>query len=338
MPTKIQFSVTFFALFLIVPLLSCASIRERIKERVIDKQAKRPVPATLGFVETIKQAGDYPLSIRVGELTRYYRIHVPTRYQEGTPMPLLFVFHGGGGNMETQATDAFYKQISSSEREGFIAIFPNGISPFQSGALATWNAGRCCGHARDSNADDVEFVKQIIKQTQSQLTIDHTRIFATGMSNGGMMTYRLACEMSETFRAIAAVAGTDNTTTCEPKRPISILHIHARDDDHVLFEGGAGKDAFKDRKQITEFTSVPATIKKWRAVEGCTEAPKRILEKPGAFCEESICRAGARVQLCVTEAGGHSWPGGAKPRRGAGGTPSTAISANDIMWAFFNSL
>ncbi|MDN8872721.1 prolyl oligopeptidase family serine peptidase, partial [Staphylococcus aureus] len=85
------------------------------------------------------------------------------------------------------------------------------------------------------------------------------RVYATGMSNGGMMAYRLACEASDIFKAIAAVAGTDNTLSCTPAKPISILHIHAKDDDHVLFAGGAGKEAFRDLSQVTEFMSVPKT-------------------------------------------------------------------------------
>src|SRR5437763_1028874 len=83
-----------------------------------------------------------------------------------------------------------------------------------------------------------------ISKPAGQLNIDRTRIFATGMSNGGMMAYRLACDMPDVFKAIASVAGTDSTTACNPRSPIAILHIHAKDDDHVLFGGGAGAGAF----------------------------------------------------------------------------------------------
>ena len=151
------------------------------------------------------------------------------------------------------------------------------------------------------------------------------------------MSYRLACEAPEIFRAIASVAGTDNTETCHPSKHISILHVHAKNDDHVLFDGGAGKDAFRDRSQVTEFTSVAKTIETWRAREGCITKPVRVLEKKGAFCERTVCGSSS-VQLCVTDDGGHSWPGGKKPSPIAKGTPSTAISANDVMWDFFNSL
>lgn len=103
----------------------------------------------------------------------------------------------------------------------------------------------------------------MIEDIKRRANVDETRIFATGMSNGGMIAHRLACEMSETFRAVAAVAGTDNTKTCNPSRPISVMHIHALDDTHVLFNGGAGKDSFRDESKVTDFTSVAVTINRW---------------------------------------------------------------------------
>jgi len=233
--------------------------------------------------------------------------------------------------MEVQATDKYYKQISKSESAGYIVIFPNGYSQFKSAKLATWNAGKCCGQARDTNSDDVAFIKEIIVRSKSQLTIDENKIFSTGMSNGGMMSYRLACELSDVFKGIAAVAGTDNTINCVPKNPISILHIHAKNDDHVLFNGGLGPKAINKASE-TEFNSVPNTISKWVKFNGCVETPKRVLEVKGAYCDlYSPCKNNTEVKLCVTEEGAHSWPGGERPR---GGSASLAISANDILWDF----
>lgn len=306
---------------------------------MIERQKEKPAPTTQVSPTTIKEGGDFSFSISVGDQTRYYKLHVPKKYSVKLPAPLLVVLHGGGGDMSIQSNEEFYHQISKSESEGFIALFPNGYSQFKSGKLATWNAGKCCGKARDLKIDDVTFIKAAIEKTKSQLAIDEKRIFATGMSNGGMMAYRLACELPEMFRAIAAVAGTDNTESCVASKPISILHIHAKNDDHVLFDGGAGKNAFRDRSQITNFVSVPSTIEKWRGLNKCEVKPKRFVEKKGAYCERfEECKASSRVQLCVTEEGGHSWPGGKKPSRFAGGKPSKAIIANDIMWDFFNSL
>jgi polyhydroxybutyrate depolymerase len=279
--------------------------------------------------------GDHRFTLQHGGLTRAYRVHVPAGYRPDTPAALLVALHGGGGNMDFQADDARYGLVTMSEREGFVVVFPNGYSRLASGKLATWNAGRCCGAARDAKVDDVGFIREVVARVRAQLDIDPQRVYATGMSNGAMMAYRLACEASDVFGAIAPVAGTDNTTGCTPARPVSVLHIHAKNDTHVLFEGGAGPDSMAAHL-VTDYVSVPDSVAKWSRLNGCAAAaPKRVLEKAGAYCEvHEPCRGGARVQSCVTESGGHSWPGGTKAR--AAESPSTAISANDVMWEFFS--
>jgi len=279
----------------------------------------------------ITKPGDYTYTIEHDSLRREYIVHVPARYNAANPTPLLISLHGGGAHMQYQASDENYGQISKSERENFIVVFPNGYSRMPSGKLATWNAGDCCGPARNRNIDDVGFIRQVVGNVTQQLNIDRQRIFATGMSNGGLMAHRLACEMADTFKAIAAVAGTDNTRVCSPKNPVSVLLIHAKNDNHVLFEGGAGEAA--RGSQVNSFTSVPETISRWVRRDGCSAAPKRVLDKPGAYCDKYAgCQGNAEVELCVTETGAHSWPGASKTR---GEAASTAISANDVMWDFF---
>jgi polyhydroxybutyrate depolymerase len=291
-------------------------------------QGATPLPADA----KIERPGDYRFSIEFGGMTRQYRIHVPAGYSSSRPTPMVLAFHGGGGNMDLQADDRYYGLESKSDRAGFIAVFPNGYSPLRSGKLATWNAGNCCAGARDRNVDDVGFVRRIVQNLRAQLNVDPNRIFATGMSNGAMFAYRLACEMSDTIKAIASVAGSDGTRTCTPSRPVSILEIHAKDDERVLFEGGAGHPS----PRTADYVSVPATIAKWVRRDGCAPVPKRVLEVPGAYCDAyAPCRDDAEVELCVTASGGHSWPGGRKVRTGAPG--STAISADDVMWDFFES-
>lgn len=282
-------------------------------------------------------ASDHSFTTAHDGLQRMYRVHVPASYDPAKPVALLVALHGGGGNMDIQANDTFYGQVSKSEREGFIVVFPNGFSPFARGTFATWNAGNCCGPARDRNVDDVGFIRQVVAEVGRKWRVDPARVYATGMSNGGMMAYRLACEASDVFKAIAPVAGTDNTRVCAPANPVSVLHIHARNDSHVLFGGGAGPDSAA-RSQVTDYVSVADTVARWTRLNRCATgvAPKRVLDRTGAWCEISPpCEGGSQVQLCVTESGGHSWPGGRRPRD-VGEPASNAISANDVMWAFFN--
>ncbi len=307
--------------------------RERIKEKINDRWSRKIEEKA----QLIAGPGDYDFSLEHDGLTRTYKVHVPFSYKSKILTPLILAFHGGGGNSEMMADDKYYNLISKSNREGFIIVFPNGASRLKSGKLATWNAGDCCGYARDNNIDDVGFVKKIIEDMQFKLNIDAKRIYAVGFSNGGMFSYRLACELADQFTAIASVAGTENCNHGIPKGPIAIIHIHAQDDTHVLFNGGAGKDAFRDLSKVTDFTSVPETISRWVNRNNCKKTSKRVMEKPGVYCDlYSGCDSNVSVMLCVTASGGHSWPGGRKPREEAA-NPSNVISAVDEIWEFFKN-
>ncbi|UDF35040.1 UNVERIFIED_ORG: hypothetical protein LHJ69_21220 [Shinella sp. XGS7] len=284
------------------------------------------------------EPGDYRFELQQGGQAREYRVHVPQGLTPGRPVPLLLALHGGGGHAALQADEARYGLISKSEQAGFVVVFPNGYSRFPGGRLATWNAGLCCGAARDRGSDDVGFIRALLADLQARMPVlDTRRRYAIGMSNGGMMAHRLGCEAADLFAGIAAVAGTDNTRDCQPAQPLAVLQIHARDDDHVLFGGGAGPGAFRDRSQVTEFRSVPETMSRWAARNRCPTAfaPERVLERPGAYCERYRGCA-APLQLCVSEQGGHSWPGGGETRRGKA-PPSQAFRANDIIWDFFEA-
>ena len=274
--------------------------------------------------------GDYRFSFVQDGLTREYLVHVPKSYR-GAPAPMLVALHGGGGDADFQADNSKYRLISKSEEAGFIAVFPNGYSRFRSGMLATWNAGSCCGAAERNKVNDVAFIREVIHRVERQAHIDPKRVFATGMSNGAMMSWRLACEAPE-VRAIAPVEGTDNTTTCKPAHPVPVIEFHAADDPNVPFAGGVGIGP-----SHTDFTSVPATQAKWVQLDHADPNARRVLTVAGAHCDLHAAKpGGAPVELCVTDTGGHSWPGGGTQQGRK--QPSMAISANDLMWSFFSSL
>ena len=307
--------------------------REKIGEKIKERRSQRAD----GSSEAGAGSGERDFSLTYDGLARTYKAHIPKSYVSAAPAPLILAFHGGGGDSAIMADDR-YNLISKSDKEGFIVAFPNGASRLKSGKFATWNAGNCCGYARDNNIDDVGFTREVIRDLKSRFTIDPRRIFAIGMSNGGMFSYRLACDLTDQFKAVASVAGTDNCSDCSPSKPISILHIHARDDDHVLFNGGAGPKAFKDPAKVTNFTSVPETLSRWISRNHCDANSERVLEKEGVYCDlYSGCDGNVQVKLCVTENGGHSWPGGQKPSRKKAGNPSSAISAVDEIWEFFKN-
>jgi polyhydroxybutyrate depolymerase len=278
---------------------------------------------------TITRPGDHAFAIQHGGLTRTYVIHVPRSYNLASPAALVVLLHGGADNADLLGNEPAYGLKAKSDREGFIAVFPNGT-----GKPATWNAGGCCGTARAQNVDDVGFIRQLVANVFRQMSIDRTRIFAAGISDGGMMAYRLACEVPDLWRAVAVVAATDRTGECNPATPVSVLHIHAKDDPQIPFGGAARPDA-AENPAAPRALPVSDTMAKWAQLDGCAAQPRHVLDKGGSYCEAyTYCRSQTEVQLCVTETGGHSWPGG-KPAAGAA-TPSQALSATELMWNFFS--
>jgi len=302
---------------------------QQIMQRAQERRSQQPADPN---PTPIAGPGDYRFTFVQDGVAREYLVHVPKSYR-GKPTAMLVALHGGGGDADFQADDSKYRLISKSEAAGFIAVFPNGYSRMPSGILATWNAGACCGAAQKNDVDDVGFLREVIARVERQARIDPVRVFMTGMSNGALMSWRMACEASDIVRGIAPVEGTDNTKHCTPSRPVPVIEFHALDDDHVPLNGGKGVSALTD----TDFASVPATQAKWVKLNRADPASKRVLTVEGAHCDLHQARpGGAPVELCLTDTGGHSWPGGGTQQGRK--QPSMAISANDLMWTFFSSL
>jgi polyhydroxybutyrate depolymerase len=277
--------------------------------------------------------GDHTRTLKVGDLDRNYLVHVPKQYDSKTPMPLVLSFHGGGSNAEQMVK--FCGLNEKADEAGFIVVYPNGTGRLEN-RLLSFNGGNCCSYAMTNKIDDVEFTRNILDDLAKSANIDPKWVFATGMSNGGIMSYLLASELSDRIAAIAPVGGPMGTETCKPKRPMSVIHFHGTDDEFAPFKGGKGKGP-----SGTEFYSVEHSIKTWIKENGCPEEP--VVTKLPDKADDGMTvtrktygpgKDGAEVVLIEIEGGGHTWPG-QEPRVKFLGKSTKDISANDLMWEFF---
>jgi polyhydroxybutyrate depolymerase len=182
--------------------------------------------------------------------------------------------------------------------------------------------------------DDVGFTNVMLDDLEKQFNIDKKRVFATGISNGAMMCYRLACELSQRITAIAPVAGPMGFTGCHPSRPVSVMHFHGIADKFAPFDGGKGPRSLPGEF----FESVEKSIGFWLKRDNIGGQPPRVVKRgkatgyyygPGAD--------GTEVVLWSIAEGGHTWPGGRFGFLGKRilGELNTDISANELMWEFF---
>jgi polyhydroxybutyrate depolymerase len=277
--------------------------------------------------------GDYTRTLEAGGRNRSYLVHIPPKYDSKQATPVVLAFHGGGINASIMVP--FCGLNETADKEGFIAVYPNGTGRFEN--MLTFNGGNCCGYAILHNVDDVGFTRALLEDLAKVLKIDAKRVFATGISNGGIMCYRLASELSDRIAAIAPVAGTMGTATCNPKRPVSVIHFHSTDDAFVPFKGGKGTISITQ----TNFYSVEHSINAWVKADGCPDKPivSDMITKidDGTTVQRKTYgpgKDGAEVILIIINGGGHNWPG---RERGQSllGKSTKKISANDLMWEFF---
>lgn len=274
--------------------------------------------------------GDHTRTLSMGKQKRTYLLHVPKGYDPKTPVPVVLALHGAA--MDGSMMVWFSGLNQKSDESGFIVVYPSGtgVGPFR-----TWNAGGFSGKLSEGKADDVAFIGKLLDDIASVVKVDEKRVYACGMSNGGMMCYRLAAELSDRIAAIAPVAGTIAIEESKPKRPVSVMHFHGSKDDIVPFEMSKGKSP-----PFMKLKGVEDSVKSWVKLNGCEETPKSdTISMHGD--EMKVTRKtygggkdGSEVVLIVIEEGGHTWPGQTPPV-GFIGKSAKNISANDLMWDFF---
>ncbi|WNG33262.1 hypothetical protein F0U61_06265 [Archangium violaceum] len=288
-------------------------------------------------------AGNWSRALKVGELVRRYTLYVPASRRTGEPSPLLFLFHGGGGTAaDIEETTALR---AKADAEGFLLALPEGTESLLGQQI--WNAGSCCGRAADNEVDDVGFVSAMIDATAAEVCVDARRVYATGHSNGGMLSYRLACELADRIAAVAPNAaflmdkdyGAQPPTTvfpCNPSRPVPVMHLHGLADGCASFEGGVGPTDPAARPPVED------VIAGWVERNKCGAPPTETYRNGGAVCvSHGGCEQGADVVLCTVERNGHVWPGGtrypAQTQRQCGGELTAELKATDAIWDFLKA-
>ena len=280
---------------------------------------------------------DYDGSVVVDGLKRTYHVYLPN--SQDKPLPLVFLLHGGGGSakaMEKLTQEGFN---ALAEKEGFIVVYPEAVEKH-------WNDGRALQRwlSQREKIDDIGFLSALIEHLSREHRIDKRRIYATGISNGGLMSYRLACELTYQIAAIAAVAssmGENLSLSCSPSRPISVLIINGIEDPLVPWEGG---EIRLGPWGLGRVLSTSNTVKFWVGRNLCASSPLISWEpdrdpQDGTRVRKEVyasCRKGTEVILYAVIGGGHTWPGGYQYLgEWIVGKTSRDIDANEVIWGFF---
>ncbi len=277
--------------------------------------ATMPPPLPLPLTPTLPAEdapGDYTGELVSNGITRTYRLHIPTGYRPDTPLPLLLNLHGFASNPIQQ--ERLSGMSALADQAGFIVVYPQAR-----GTPPAWYVG-----PGGERSDDLVFLRDLIAHLQGQWSIAPRRIYATGISNGGGMANRLACDLAGTIAAIAPVAGAYlSAEQCDPARPVPVLAFHGTADPLVPYEGSGGI-----------LPPVPQWAIGWAQRNGCTAGPTVTFELDEVTARTwSDCEQGAEVVLYTIEGGQHGWPGSNLSLPSLKSTDK--VDASALIWEFF---
>lgn len=286
--------------------------------------------------------GNYEFTLEHDGLTRYYKVYVPSSYDKYTKTPVVIYLHGGGGSRKAAYKD---RVDSFSDKYGFIMIVPEGTGPVVLGTvIGSWNAGdweingkieKCCGYAEENSIDDVGFLSKMIDEIKKNFNVDEKRVYSTGISNGGIMSYTLACEIADKISAVASVAPPGTPKDCSPSRNVSVMHIHGTADPCVPYNGGISGGCLSTEKR--EMQSAKKMVDIWRGLNSCLQNYQTVYSKGQASCVNyQNCKNSADVQFCTVQGMGHTYPSGNQYLSTRIIGPVSYDISFDQIWEFFN--
>jgi polyhydroxybutyrate depolymerase len=266
------------------------------------------IPVTWLQTPASQGPGDYARWLEHGGRKRYYEIHVPPSYHPGSPQPTLLMLHGGGGNPAGLRWQANMEK--EADERGYILIYPAGTHHLFKDKGLFWNVGPKRKNAEMNGVDDVAFLEAVLDDAAGFFDLDPKRVYATGISNGAHMSYRMACE-SDRVAAIAPIAGVEKLGKYyqAPQRGVPIIHFHGKDDLWNTYNGGptSNKSGFESRA----LPGLEEHIQDWVKANGCqinTSRGQRVGEAERIVYDKG--KNGSEVIVWILHDGGHTWPSG----------------------------
>ena len=290
------------------------------------------------MVASVALAAPAEQSIQYAGAKRHYLVSLPPGYSGRAQCPLILVFHGGGGNPEQvlNSTDI----ADRAAREGWILVAPAGSGRLK--RLLTWNVGFGFGHAMSAAVDDIGFVRRLLEVLQAAYRIDPDRIYAAGISNGGILCHMLAGHLSDRIAAIAPIAATAGGRAMgrsewlrppDPKHPVAVVSFNGALDQSIPLAGGLQQRSWAEPVEVW---SARQTIDFWVLHNRCASDPVVERNEAAQFERSTYSggTGGSEVVQYVLLNQGHAWPGGSKGYR-QGDEPTQLVSANALMFEFF---
>ncbi len=237
--------------------------------------------------------GETNRTINVDGVRREYILYVPDNYSGNNDVPLLLDFHPLSSSSDYQRNNSGTAEVA--DNEGFIVAYPQGIDN-------TWNFGPCCTESRD--VDDVAFARAVVDSLSGEACVDEKRVYATGYSNGGGMSYKLACDAADTFAAVAPAAfDMVEGVACNPSRPVPVFSARGRFDFIVPYSGGESRPPTSYPLEPITFLGAEGSFEKWGELNNCSGEPTDISSSCKAYTD---CEADSEVVLCTANFGSHS--------------------------------
>ena len=302
-----------------------------------------PTPETFdpyaGAVASVDAAGTMSEGVLTTSdgRTRHYRTYIPAALPAGSAIPLVIALHGGLGTSSQFAANSGLNGFAESNK--FIAVYPDGIGNQPDGTgYQTWNGGYCCGPAATQAVDDVAFIRNLVVKLRTTISIDPRRVYAMGHSNGGILAYKLACDLSDVIVAIGVQAGSNVVADCRPINPVSVFHLHGTTDTNMPINGGKGSGV-----STTNFASARNAVDAMATVNACNvSSPTSLITSNSdvAALSWKSCKSNTEVRSVTVKNATHAWMGHAAQSAGASsyvGTPYPNLDATRAILSFLLS-